>query len=421
MRIGVVCPYSLDVPGGVQLHVLDQAAELRALGHDVGVLAPGEDVAGLPPGVEVAGRAVAVPFNGSVARLAFGPVTSARVRRWTAAGEWDLLHVHEPGSPSLGLLALWAAEVPVVATFHTALERSRAMQAAFPVLRQSFERISARIAVSEDARRTIVEHLGGDAVVVPNGVRVDDYAHATPRPAWQGRRIGRPPTVAFLGRTDEPRKGLEVLCRAVPALRAAHPGLRVLVAGSGDAAPVRDLPGRDAAAVEVLGPVSEEDKRALLASVDAYVAPHTGGESFGIVLVEAMSAGAPVVASDLSAFRRVLDDGALGRLFPVGDTGALASALASVLDDPSATAARTRAASSAVRRYDWPVVAAQLLAVYETVLSGEVAVSTALAEDARRAAEQAAARAARHEQDGAGAGARPRPRGLVRALARWRA
>lgn len=393
MRIGIVCPYALDVPGGVQLHVRDQARELRRLGHEVGVLAPGgergagasrEDGEPGEPGLELAGRVVAVPFNGSVARLSFGPVTAARVRRWLAAGRWDLVHVHEPASPSLGLLALLAAEVPVVATFHSALERSRAMRAAQPLLRPGFERISARVAVSEDARRTVVEHLGGDAVVVPNGVRVDDFAGAAPDPRWRGARAGRPPVLGFLGRLDEPRKGLAVLAAALPRLRAAHPGLRVLVAGSGDGDALRRLPAEDAAALELLGPVSEEGKRALLASVDAYVAPQTGGESFGIVLVEAMAAGAPVVASALPAFRRVLGQGELGALFAVGDADALAAAVSGVLDDPEATAARREAAAAAVRRYDWAVVADELVAVYETVLRGSRAEARAAVPPTRR-------------------------------------
>lgn len=387
MRIGVVCPYAVDVPGGVQLHVRDQARELRRRGHVVGVLAPGAEEEGpggepVPgdggladdPGLELAGRAVAVPFNGSVARLAFGPLAAARVRRWLAEGRWDLVHVHEPASPSLGLLALLAAQVPVVGTFHSALERSRAMRAAQPLLRPGLERLSARVAVSEDARRTVVEHLGGDAVVVPNGVQVDDFTSAAPRGGWEGLRAGRPPVVAFLGRLDEPRKGLAVLAAALPALRAAHPGLRLLVAGTGDGEVLRRLPAADAAAVEVLGPVDEEAKRALLASVDAYVAPQTGGESFGIVLVEAMAAGAPVVASALPAFRRVLADGALGALFPVGDAAGLAAALGGVLADGAAgtgpAVERRAAASAAVARYDWSVVATELEAVYETVLQG---------------------------------------------------
>jgi phosphatidylinositol alpha-mannosyltransferase len=369
VRIGLVCPYSFDVPGGVQFHVRDLAEHLIGNGHEVSVLAPADDDTPVPEYVEAAGRAVPVKYNGSVARLTFGPVSAARVRRWLAGGSFDVLHIHEPVSPSLSLLALWAAQGPIVATFHTANLRSRAMQAAYPVLRPSLEKISARIAVSEDARRTLVEHLGGDAVVIPNGVYVDRFATAASCPQWQGT-LDRP-TVAFIGRIDEPRKGLPVLAAAVPAVLARCPGARFLVLGRGEGDDA--LCGLDPvsrAAVELLGPRDDADKRALLRSVDAYVAPHTGGESFGIVLVEAMSAGVPVVASDLGAFRRVLDEGEFGVLFSAGDGAALADALVKVLVDPAARAALATGASAAVRRYDWGRVAGQVLTVYETVRLG---------------------------------------------------
>jgi phosphatidylinositol alpha-mannosyltransferase len=369
MRIGIVCPYSFDVPGGVQFHVRDLAEHLLGVGHEVSVLAPADDDTPLPWYVEAAGRAVPVKYNGSVARLAFGPVSATRVRRWLGEGDFDVLHIHEPISPSLSMLALWAASGPIVATFHTANLRSRVMQAAYPILRPSLEKISARIAVSEDARRTVVEHFGGDAVVIPNGVYVDRFAGAAARPQWRG--TPERPTVAFVGRIDEPRKGLPVLAAAVPAVLAARPGARFLVLGRGDGEEALEgLGPRERAAVELLGPLGDDDKSALLRSADVYVAPHTGGESFGIVLVEAMSAGAPVVASDLGAFRRVLDDGALGVLVPAADPQALASALLRLLGDPAERFRLSAAASRAVRQYDWDRVARQVLAVYETVRLG---------------------------------------------------
>jgi phosphatidyl-myo-inositol alpha-mannosyltransferase len=372
VRVGLVCPYSLDVPGGVQFHVRDLAERLLELGHEVSVLAPADDETPVPDYVESAGRTVAVPYNGSVARVAFGPVTATRVRRWLAEGHFDVLHLHEPVTPSLSLLALWAARGPIVATFHSANLRSRAMQAAYPLLRPSLEKISARIAVSEDARRTLVDHLGGDAVLVPNGVYVDRFAHAPPQPRWQGTPSA--PTIAFVGRLDEPRKGLPVLVEAVPQVLAEVPGARFLVAGRGDADAARERLGRHAASVELLGPVTEEDKAGLLRSSTVYVAPHTGGESFGIVLVEAMSAGTAVLASDLPAFSRVLDGDRCGRSFPVGQPAALARGLVSLLRDERTRAELERSASARVRRYDWGVVAADVLAVYETVVLGADAV-----------------------------------------------
>src|SRR5918911_4116118 len=186
MRIGIVCPYSFDVPGGVQFHVRDLAEHLAGAGHEVSVLAPADDDTPLPWYVEAAGRAVPVKYNGSVARLAFGPVSAARVRRWLSEGDFDVLHVHEPVSPSLSMLALWAATGPIVATFHTANLRSRVMQAAYPILRPSLEKITARIAVSEDARRTLVEHIGGGAGGVPHRGYVHPLAPRPPPPAGGG-------------------------------------------------------------------------------------------------------------------------------------------------------------------------------------------------------------------------------------------
>jgi phosphatidyl-myo-inositol alpha-mannosyltransferase len=370
LRIGLVCPYSFDVPGGVQFHVRDLAEALQRQGHTVSVLAPADDDTPVPDFITSAGRAIPVRYNGAVARMTFGPVSARRVRRWLEAGDFDILHLHEPVTPSLGMLALWIASGPIVATFHTALIRSRALQMAYPVVRSSLEKISARVAVSEDARRTLVEHMGGDAVVIPNGVYVDAFASAEPDPRWTGTPDA--PTIAFLGRLDEPRKGLPVLTEAIPAVLAQHPGARFLVAGHGEtgAAEATEALGEHARAVTFLGAVSDEDKARLLSSVDVYCAPHTGGESFGIVLVEAMSAGATVVASDLGAFRRVLDEGEAGVLFRTGDAADLAATLGRVLADPELRRRTSARASAVVRRYDWSAVTHQVLTVYEMVLAG---------------------------------------------------
>jgi len=371
VKIGIVCPYAWDVPGGVQFHIRDLADHLIRLGHDVSVLAPADDETPLPPYVVSAGRAVPVPYNGSVARLNFGFLSAARVRRWLQHGAFDVIHIHEPASPSLGLLACWAAQGPIVATFHTSNPRSRAMIAAYPILQPALEKISARIAVSEYARRTLVEHLGGDAVVIPNGVDVDFFGSAEPKAEWQGKTIG------FIGRIDEPRKGLPVLMKALPTILAAVPDARLLVAGRGDEEEaVAALPAELRSRVEFLGMVSDEDKARLLRSVDVYVAPNTGGESFGIILVEAMSAGAPVLASDLDAFAQVLDQGEAGELFTNEDAEALAAAAVRLLGDPDRLAELRERGTRHVRRFDWSTVGADILAVYETVTTGAASVAT---------------------------------------------
>jgi phosphatidyl-myo-inositol alpha-mannosyltransferase len=362
LRIGMVCPYSFDVPGGVQNHVLGVARYLRQMGHRPCVLAPGE-LGRATAALDIedfasAGAALPIPYNGSVARVNFGPLSAARVRRWLREGEFDLIHIHEPITPSISLLALWAAEVPVVATFHTATPRSRSMQLAGGVLRAAIEKIEAGIAVSESARNVVVQHLGRDAVVIPNGIWFDDFAQAHVPSGHQQQ-----PRLIFIGRLDEPRKGLDVLLAAVPVIRQARPNLEVVVAGQG----TRPLPPWCCN----LGTITDEAKTALLHSADVFVAPQLARESFGIVLLEAMASGVQIVASDLPSFVDMLgapqDEQRLGEVFAVGDHRALARAVLQVLDRPDPLRA-TRARQTA-RNYDWSSVGAAVLAIYRAVLS----------------------------------------------------
>jgi phosphatidylinositol alpha-mannosyltransferase len=364
MRIGLACPYTWDVPGGVQAHIRDLAETLIGFGHEVSVITPADDPDALPDYCVHAGKALAVPYNGSVARLLVGPTSGARVRRWMRENDFDVLHVHEPTAPSISLVAVLLAQVPVVATFHTSNPRSKILLALQSGVQILLEKIQGRIAVSEAARRTIVEHLGVDAVLIPNGVDVPAFAGAEPLAGW--RRDGS--AVGFLGRIDEPRKGLAVLLEALPHLVRAVPDVRLLVAGPGDVEETRNrIPPRLRSRVELLGLVSEELKPRVFRSVDLYCAPNTGQESFGIILLEAMAADTPVVASDIEAFRRVLDDGRAGTLFPVGDPEALAAALAGLLRDTAAREELVERGREVVRAYDWPVVAQAVVQVYEAV------------------------------------------------------
>ncbi len=366
MRIGIVCPYAWDVPGGVQAHVRDLAESLIERGHDVSVLTPVDDPDELPVYAVDGGRPRAVPYNGSVARLTLGVKATARVRRWIRDGNFDVLHVHEPLAPSLGGLACWAARGPIVATVHSSVERSRVLATGYYLAQTVLEKVSAIIAVSENARRTIVDHVGADAVLIPNGVRVDRFAAAQPLRDWGG------PTILFLGRLDERRKGLQVLLEALPLIRERVPGVRLVLVGPGDPDEVlSDVEATLRDRITCLGRVDEETKARALASVDLYVAPHTGGESFGIVLLEAMAAGTPVVASDLDAFERVLDAGRCGVTFPVGDHAALAESVVDLLHDPARREALSDLGRERVRRYDWTAVSDDVLHVYESVVSGQ--------------------------------------------------
>ena len=364
LRVGLVCPYSFDHPGGVQNHVLGLAAHLREHGHAPAVLGLGtpELTPALAGRFTSAGVAVPVRYNGSVARVRFGPRSAARVRRWLAAGDFDLLHVHEPITPSISLLALWAAEVPVVATFHTATPRSRSMQLAGSTLRGTVEKLDAGIAVSEPARRVVQRYLGRDPLVIPNGFSYGEFA--TGAQSGSGWRGGHRPRLVFLGRVEEPRKGLDVLMAALPAVRAVHPDLEVVVAGRGH----RALPSW----VRRETSVTDGEKAALLAGADVFVAPHTERESFGIVLLEAMASGAPVVASDLPAFAALLEHDpadphrGMGALFPTGDADALAAALLAALD--ARDAIRTERGRRHARRFDWSLIGPSVVEVYRSVL-----------------------------------------------------
>ena len=381
MRIGLVCPYQWDVPGGVQYHVRDLARTLRGMGHHVEILTPAEREESLPDEwITFAGRTVPIPYNGSMASVQFGPVSAARVRRWLREGHFDVVHVHEPAPPSVSLLVCMIAKGPIVATFHTATTRSKWLAAWGPVVRPWLERISGRIAVSDFARRVQVEHLGGDAVIIPNGVHVSAFAHGPSLPGVTRGVDG--PTIGFLGRFDEPRKGLPVLLEAMRTVVRRYPGARLLIAGRGDAEELRQSIGADLRAhVGLLGELSETDKAAFLRSVDIYCAPNLLGESFGVVLIEALAAGAPIVASDLDAFSRVLEHGAAGVLVRRGDPAALADALCGLLADPERLAELSAGGALAAAVYDWDVLARRILAVYETVLPVDGGEVTAVDDD----------------------------------------
>jgi len=367
LRIGIVCPYSWDVPGGVQNHIRDLAEFLINNGHYVEVLAPATESEDLPEYLVSAGRAVSIPYNGAVARVLFGVVANSRVRTWINDGNFDLLHLHEPAIPSLSLLACWAAEGAMVGTFHAAAKYQKAIVAIGPILEPVIEKLSARIAVSESARLTLTAHLETDAIVIPNGIYADNYRDGSPRSEWQGNTIG------FLGRFEEDRKGLPVLLDALPIISRFIPDVRVLIAGPGDSEEVLEkvnpqLRNR----VEFLGKISEEDKADFLASVSLYIAPNTGGESFGIILAEAMAGGAAVVASDIPAFVDVLGNGEFGALFESENSESLAKVVIDLLRDKNKREELAKSGAVHAQRFDWSQVGEQIFEVYElAMVSGQ--------------------------------------------------
>ena len=367
LTIGIVCPYGWDTPGGVQNHVRDLAEYLIAAGHKVSVLAPVIDETKIPAYVTSAGKPIAIPYNGAVARVLFGPIAFARVRQWIAQGDFDVLHLHEPAIPSISLLACWAAEGPMVGTFHAAAKRQKAIFAIGPILEPVIEKLSARIAVSEAARATLTEHLETDAVVIPNGIYADRYRDGTPQEKWQGNTLG------FIGRFEEPRKGLSVLVDALPIISRFAPDVRVFIAGPGDPDEViKSIDPQLRSRFTFLGKISEQDKANFLASISLYIAPNTGGESFGIILAEALAGGATVVASDIPAFDSLLNHGQYGEIFESESSTDLAKRVIDLLRDENRRVELGKVGKAHAQQFDWKVVADQIFSIYEmSLVSGE--------------------------------------------------
>jgi phosphatidylinositol alpha-mannosyltransferase len=364
-RIGIVCPYGWDTPGGVQSHVGDLAEYLRAQGHFVSVLAPVTNEEGIPDYVTSAGRPISIPYNGAVARVLFGPLAFARVKQWISSGNFDLLHLHEPAIPSISLLACWASEGPLVGTFHAASTKQKIAFAITPFIEPVIEKLTARIAVSEAARETLQIHLDTDAVVVPNGIYAKKFSEAHPDSRWTGNTIG------FIGRFEESRKGLSILVDALPSIIERVPDVRVIVAGPGNPATILDeMEPQLRSRFTFLGRISEEDKANFMSSVAIYVAPNTGGESFGIILAEALAGGASVLASDIPAFDSLLGHGKYGSLFQSENSQDLAKRAIELFSNPELRRTIARTGRDYAQSFDWDVVAERIYDVYEMAMVG---------------------------------------------------
>ncbi len=351
LRIAIVSPYDLGTPGGVQAHVEHLATALRARGDDVHVVSPA--------------AAVRVPFNGSVAPIGLGPFAARRVRADLDRIAPDVIHVHEPLVPWVGLAAATSSIAPVVATFHAWSDRRRAYRLARPVGRRVIDGLAAALAVSQAAADYHADALGVPVRtfrIVPNGVGVAAFADATPLP---GVADPSRPTLLFVGRL-EPRKGLVNLVRAFTLLKSQHPDLRLLVVGEGSERERCQslLPAGLRADVIFLGRLADADLPGVFAACDVFVSPALGGESFGIVLLEAMAAGRAVVASDIPGYRSVVTDGRQGRLVPPGDPAALAEAIGALVGNASLRHAAAAEGRRTVSRFDWEVIADQIRTCY---------------------------------------------------------
>jgi phosphatidylinositol alpha-mannosyltransferase len=366
LRIVQVCPYSWDVPGGVQVHVRELSAHLRERGHEVRILAPGRH-SGKRDDAWIVGRAIPVRGNGSVARISFGPQVAMVVARALKEARPDIIHVHEPLVPSVSMHAVLNANVPVVATFHSNVGRERMSSVWFklaaPMVRPVWNRIARRIAVSDAARHSVTSRMGDDELlIVPNGVNVERFAAAKAAKLGAGRHL------LFVGRLEE-RKGFRIAVEAFAQLAVAYADLRLLVVGDGsERDAVDDLEPSVRSRVEMLGRVEDDRLASYLRAADLYIGPATGGESFGIVLAEAMAAGLPIVASDISGYRDVARNGVEAVLVPPGDPGALVAAVRRVLDDPQLAKSLGERGTKRAHDYAWDTVTDRIIKVYREVL-----------------------------------------------------
>ena len=357
MRVALVCPYAFDDPGGVQTHVRELGERLMGRGHDVVVLAPVRGPTS-PSYVRAVGRPVDIPYNASNAPIDPRPWSRRAVRTELERFRPDVVHVHEPLTPSTSMWATLEARVPVLATFHSGATRSRLFDVAAPLLRRVARRVAIRISVSEAAAAFAGARIGGDFEIVPNGVDVARFATAAPADIGPGVKL------LFLGRLDA-RKGFPVAVAAFARLAKERPDLRLIVVGDGpDRTVVRALPEATRAHVALLGPIPNVDIPPYLAACDLYLGASVGGESFGLVLVEAMAAGLPVVASRIPGYTEVVHDGVEALLVPPEDPAALAAAVTKVLDDPGLAAGLAAAGRDRAATYDWSEVVTRLEGLY---------------------------------------------------------
>ena len=376
MRLAMVSPYDLGAPGGVQSHVANLTSTLRARGDEVVVIGPGDGRSSFG-GYAGTGRSLRVPFNGSVAPIGVGVLSARRTRQYLDEIRPDVVHVHEPLVPAVGLAAARCTTAPVVATFHAWSSDVRMYRMARPLGRRVLAGLAASVAVSRAAAEYHADALGVASdrfEIVPNGVETARFASVPDRndagaaASGEAGAQGAIATLLFVGRL-EPRKGFTTLVEAFVRLRAHRPDVRLLVVGEGPERARGEalLPAALRDDVRFLGRLVAEDLVAAHAASDLYVSPAIGGESFGIVLLEAMAAGRPVVASDLAGYRSVITADHDGVLVPPADPVALAQAIDALLDDPGRQAALVAAGHRTAAAHDWEVVTERLREIYQRV------------------------------------------------------
>jgi len=365
LRIGICAPYDLGRHGGVNTHIRAQAAALRRLGHEVSVF--GASSAPLTDGEVSLGPCVSLVIGNTETGFGADPRSWRRVRQFFRARRFDVIHMHEPLMPLVPWFVLWQSTAPVVATFHTYREHGHRW---YPRYRRVFEplmrRVPIRLAVSDAARRTVSPHFPGDYEIVPNGIDVDRFA----RPAT--RLPDMPPNqrhVLYVGRL-EPRKGVEHLIHAMAVVQQTRDAVRLVVVGDGPDRESLEGAARAAGiAATFAGRVPDAELPGYYQSADIVCSPALGDESFGLVLLEAMAAGRPIVATQIAGYTELLESTGSARLVHAGSAEALAREIIELLDDPAKARAMGARGACAVRKYDWSAIASRLETIYHGAIT----------------------------------------------------
>lgn len=363
MKIALISPYDPAHPGGVFEHIGHLRGEFQRKGHDVTILAPRGRKGGLEvgDGFYGIGRTVPIPANGSMVRVTFDVTLYNAVKTLLRREQFDVVHLHEPLIPVLPYLVLLNSQSANVATFHAFRSSSPWYTAFKPYMSFMMSRLDARIAVSEPARDFVSQYFQGPYDIVPNGIDVGRFHRAEPFP-WANDGV---PRILFVGRYNEPRKGFKHVLRAMPLVQQQFPDARLVVVGRGNAdrydGTIERYRIRN---VDFVGQASAEDLPRYYASCDVFCAPSTSGESFGIVLLEAMASGRPVVAGDIPGYRSVMTNGAEGLLVPPKDHYGLALAIVRMLSDSALRTQASLAGVATAQRYGWPEIAQRVLDIY---------------------------------------------------------
>lgn len=371
MRILLVSAFDFSYPGGVNSHVAELDRQFQDLGHDTRILAPRSNNEPEHDDGHLfkLGMALPVPSNGSTARITLSPFFSNKIKGFLRRERFDVIHLHEPLAPTLPLMVLLHSDTVNVGTFHAARTTNPGYTTFKPILARFHAKLDARITPSPAAMDCAAHYFPGPYEIIPNGINLQQFGpHVSPLAEYQDGR----PTILFVGRYNESRKGLKYLLQALALIRPSFPTCRLLVVGPGNAKPFERLInqyGLDN--VVFTGPILTADLPAYYASADIFCAPSTGQESFGIVLLEAMASGKPVVATDIQGYNGVMRHGVEGLLIEPRKPAALATALTQCLADAGLRQRLGQAGRERAKEFAWPVIANRVLATYKRVLAGQ--------------------------------------------------